>query len=48
VITLPGLGLDIDGPDDIAALAVEGGATESGRLLASFSVPALDAARATR
>jgi 2-phospho-L-lactate guanylyltransferase len=47
-ITLPGLGLDIDGPDDIAALAAEGGATESGRLAASFSVPALDAARATR
>jgi 2-phospho-L-lactate guanylyltransferase len=47
VTMLPGLALDIDGPEDVAALAAEGGATESARLLASFVVPALDAARRT-
>lgn len=43
VTMLPGLALDIDGPADLAALATEGGATESARLLASFVVPVPDA-----
>jgi 2-phospho-L-lactate/phosphoenolpyruvate guanylyltransferase len=33
VLGLPGLGLDIDGPDDLPALVAEGGHTRSGRLL---------------
>lgn len=36
VLALAGLGLDIDGPDDLAALLAEGAATESGRLLATL------------
>ena len=38
VLTLRGLGLDIDAPEDLAALGAEGAATESGRLLASWRV----------
>lgn len=45
VLSLPGLALDIDGPDDLAVLVAERGATESARLLASLVVPALDARR---
>jgi 2-phospho-L-lactate guanylyltransferase len=41
VQVLPGLGLDIDGPDDLAALAAEGGGTESVRLLAAWDLPML-------
>jgi 2-phospho-L-lactate guanylyltransferase len=36
VLHLPGLGLDIDGPDDLQALVEHGSATRSARLLASF------------
>ena len=38
VLTLPGLGLDVDGPADLALLLAHGGATESGRLLARWSI----------
>ena len=38
VLILRGLGLDIDAPEDLAALVAEGSATESGRLLASWRV----------
>jgi 2-phospho-L-lactate/phosphoenolpyruvate guanylyltransferase len=38
VLSLDGLGLDIDGPADLQALLAEGASTESGRLLASWSV----------
>ena len=40
VLILRGLGLDIDAPEDLAALVAEGSATESGRLLASWGVGA--------
>ncbi len=40
VLPMPGLGLDIDGAEDLDALAAEGGATESGRLLATWNVTA--------
>ena len=38
VVTLPGLGLDIDGPEDLALLLAGGPATESARLLARWSI----------
>jgi 2-phospho-L-lactate guanylyltransferase len=38
VLTLPGLGLDIDGPADLALLLARGPQTESGRLLARWSI----------
>jgi 2-phospho-L-lactate guanylyltransferase len=38
VLALPGLGLDIDGPADLARLLAHGPATESGRLLARWSI----------
>lgn len=38
VLALPGLGLDIDGPADLALLLARGPATESGRLLARWSI----------
>ena len=38
VLRLPGLGLDIDGPEDLPLLLARGAATESARLLASFGV----------
>jgi 2-phospho-L-lactate guanylyltransferase len=38
VLALPGLGLDIDGPADLARLLARGPATESGRLLARWSI----------
>lgn len=38
VLPLPGLGLDVDGPADLAALLVEGPGTESGRLLAGWGI----------
>lgn len=40
VLGLPGLGLDIDGPEDLAALAEEGRATNSGRFLRAIGFPA--------
>lgn len=39
VLRLPGLGLDIDGPDDLAALVEEGEHTRSGRLLRAWGWP---------
>jgi 2-phospho-L-lactate guanylyltransferase len=38
VLSLPGLSLDVDGPADLALLLAGGPATESGRLLASWSI----------
>jgi hypothetical protein len=38
VLSLPGLGLDIDGPADLPLLLARGPATESGRLLARWSI----------
>lgn len=38
VLALPGLGLDVDGPADLGRLLARGPATESGRLLARWSV----------
>jgi 2-phospho-L-lactate guanylyltransferase len=38
VVTLPGLGLDVDAPEDVAALLAEGAHTESGRLVAGWRV----------
>lgn len=40
VLRLPGLGLDIDGPEDLALLLGRGPSTRSARLLASLGVPA--------
>jgi 2-phospho-L-lactate guanylyltransferase len=36
VLTLPGLGLDIDTPEDLAALVAETGITETGQLVAGW------------
>src|SRR5207247_8583693 len=36
VLVLPGLGLDVDAPDDLAALLAAPGATVSARLVASW------------
>jgi len=36
VLALPGLGLDIDTPEDLAALLAEGGATETERLVSRW------------
>jgi 2-phospho-L-lactate guanylyltransferase len=44
-LRLPGLGLDIDGPDDLAALLRLGAATRSRALLARLGVPARLAGR---
>ena len=38
VLALPGLGLDVDGPEDLSLLLAHGAATESGRLLAGFRI----------
>lgn len=38
VLTLPGLGLDIDDPDDLAALVESGGQTRTSRLLSGLGV----------
>jgi len=48
VLALPGLGLDIDGPEDLVALLAEGARTESGRLLARWAVAERLARRAPR
>lgn len=46
---LPGLGLDVDGPEDLRALLAQGAATESGRLVAGWGVAGrLAAARERR
>ena len=36
IVPLPGLGLDVDDPDDLAALLAAGAATESARLVAGW------------
>ncbi len=38
VLELPGIGLDIDGPDDLAALLADGPATESAALVGGWDV----------
>ena len=38
VLPLPGLALDVDGPTDLAFLLASGPGTESGRLLANWSI----------
>jgi 2-phospho-L-lactate guanylyltransferase len=38
VLRQPGLGLDIDGPDDLPALVTEGGHTRSGRLVKTWGL----------
>ena len=38
IVRLPGLGLDVDAPEDLGMLLAEGPATESGRLLASWQI----------
>ena len=38
VLALPGLGLDVDGPEDLPLLLARGAATESGGLLARWSI----------
>jgi 2-phospho-L-lactate guanylyltransferase (CobY/MobA/RfbA family) len=38
VLALPGLGLDVDGPADLAELLARGPETESGRLLARWRI----------
>jgi len=48
VLRLPGLGVDIDSPEDLSVLSAEGTATESGRLLARWNVAARLAAAALR
>jgi 2-phospho-L-lactate guanylyltransferase len=48
VLPLPGLGLDVDGPADLRALAGEGRHTESGRLLAGWGVAAVAREAGTR
>ena len=49
VLRLPGLGLDVDGPEDVGALRVAGPDTESGRLVAAWTLDhRLLAAAATR
>lgn len=45
IVTLPGLGLDVDDADDLAALLASGTTTESGRLVAGWpSLPRPSAA----
>jgi 2-phospho-L-lactate guanylyltransferase (CobY/MobA/RfbA family) len=38
LLSLPGLALDVDGPDDLPALLAEGAATRSARLVAGWKV----------
>lgn len=48
ILRLPGLGLDIDGPEDLKSLLTEGDATESGRLLARWDIASRLTADASR
>jgi 2-phospho-L-lactate guanylyltransferase len=43
VVDLPGLALDVDGPDDLCALLADGGATRSARLVAEWHIAACPA-----
>jgi 2-phospho-L-lactate guanylyltransferase len=47
VLALPGLSLDVDGPADLALLLAHGASTESGRLLARWSIAERLAGRAS-
>jgi 2-phospho-L-lactate/phosphoenolpyruvate guanylyltransferase len=47
ILALPGLGVDIDTPEDLPVLLAEGATTESGRLLARWDVSARLAATGT-
>jgi 2-phospho-L-lactate guanylyltransferase len=38
IVRLPGLGLDVDAPEDLGMLLAEGATTESGRLLTSWQI----------
>ncbi|HEY7598943.1 MAG TPA: hypothetical protein VH741_03370, partial [Candidatus Limnocylindrales bacterium] len=38
VLSLPGLGLDVDAPEDLTALLAAGAATSTGRLVASWRI----------
>ena len=38
IVRVPGLGLDVDAPEDLSMLLAEGAATESGRLLAGWQI----------
>ena len=38
IVRLPGLGLDVDAPEDLSMLLAEGAATESGHLLTSWQI----------
>ena len=40
LLTLPGLALDVDDPDDLVALLAEGSATRSARLVATWNIAA--------
>ena len=40
LLRLPGLGLDVDAPDDLVALLAEGGSTQSARLAATWDIGA--------
>lgn len=44
IVHLPGIGLDVDAPDDLPVLLERGGATRSGRLLRGFPAAARFAA----
>jgi 2-phospho-L-lactate guanylyltransferase len=48
ILVLPGLGLDVDAPEDLAALRAEGPATESARLVREWSSVGAGSARPTR
>jgi 2-phospho-L-lactate guanylyltransferase (CobY/MobA/RfbA family) len=39
VLALPGLALDVDAPDDLAALLARGPGTDTHRLLAGWRLP---------
>ena len=47
VLVLPGLGVDVDSPEDLPVLLAEGAATETGRLLARWDVGTRPAATGT-
>ncbi|OLE49660.1 MAG: hypothetical protein AUG01_04810 [Candidatus Rokubacteria bacterium 13_1_20CM_2_69_58] len=45
VLMLAGLALDVDAPEDLAALAAEGGVTESARLVRAWADAGAGSAR---
>ena len=38
IVRVPGLGLDVDAPEDLGMLLAEGAHTDSGRLVASWQI----------